>query len=71
MEPEETQVELTEEASERVVGSETSSDSVEDSSLEKTTETSVEAGTVTTDLPADQSQCPDDQPSDSKVSKGL
>ncbi|KAB1200163.1 hypothetical protein CJ030_MR0G007935 [Morella rubra] len=66
VEPEETQVELTEEASERVVGSETGSDSVEDSSLEKTTETSVEAGTVTTDLPADQSQCPDDQPSDSK-----
>ncbi|XP_059438526.1 lon protease homolog 1, mitochondrial [Corylus avellana] len=49
-----------------VVGSETIADPVEHSSHGQTTETSVEAGTVATDLPADQSQCPAAQPSDSE-----
>jgi hypothetical protein len=50
-----------------VVGSETIADPVEHSSHGQTTETSVEAGMVATDLPADQSQCPAAQPLDSEV----
>lgn len=49
-----------------VVGSETIADPVEHSSHGQTTETSVEAGMVATDLPADQTQCPAAQPSDSE-----
>ncbi|KAE8010320.1 hypothetical protein FH972_006700 [Carpinus fangiana] len=49
-----------------VVESETIADPVEHSSHGQTTETSVEAGMVATDLPADQSQCPAAQPSDSE-----
>jgi hypothetical protein len=66
-EPEEARVEHANGSSEKVVGSETIADPVEHSSHGQATETSAEAGTVATDLPADQSQCPAAQPSDSEV----
>jgi hypothetical protein len=66
-EPEEARVEHANGSSEKVVGSETIADPVEHSSHGQTTETSAEAGTVAMDLPADQSQCPAAQPSDSEV----
>lgn len=66
-EPEEAQVEHANGSSQNVVGSETIADPVEHSSHGQTTETSVEAGVVAADLPADQSQCPAAQPLDSEV----
>ncbi|GLT77779.1 hypothetical protein SLA2020_493370 [Shorea laevis] len=65
-EPEEAQVEHANGSSQNVVGSETIADPVEHSSHGQTTETSVEAGVVAADLPADQSQCPAAQPLDSE-----
>lgn len=59
VEPEEALVECADDLSINAVESETGAEPVEDSSHEQTTDTSIEADTVPTDLPAD-------QPSDSK-----
>uniref|UniRef100_A0A2N9ICM5 endopeptidase La n=1 Tax=Fagus sylvatica TaxID=28930 RepID=A0A2N9ICM5_FAGSY len=59
VEPEEALVECADDLSIKAVESETGAEPVEDSSHEQTTDTSIEADTVPTDLPAD-------QPSDSK-----
>ena len=64
VEPEEALVECADDLSIKAVESETGAEPVEDSSHEQTTDTSIEADAVPTDLPAD-------QPLDSKVSKKL